>query len=323
MFSDHTSTYQRRNFAYVLLCALSVALIMACSQLQDAVSEPDATEPGAAAPLEEAPLIKGPISEDGLQAIFATPDIDPGRHRIAFALTSQTGLVKALSATVQSFRDPQSDALSEPQQTALALFHPFPLVERGLYVTNLTFDQPGRWAIQATVLGDDGLPKKAALFFDVPAETRAPAVGDPAIPSRSKTTQDVETLSQLTTGSIQDEDLYRVSIADAVESGLPTVIVMASPAFCINAVCGPQVEVLRDLKNEFAGQANFIHVDYYDNPHEIQGDLGRAVLSAVAREWDIPSAEWSFVIDRKGVIAGRFEGFTPLEELRQALNKVL
>ena len=323
MFSGWTIPYRRRNFALALLCGLSVVLTIACSQARDAVSGPDTTGPGAAALPEEVPLIKGPVSEDGLQAIFATPDIDPGRHRIAFALVSQTGLVKALSATVQSFHDPQGDSLADPEQTALALFHPFPLVERGLYVTNLTFDQPGSWAIQATVLGDDGLPKKAALFFDVPAETHAPAVGDIAIHSRSKTIHDVETLSQLTTGSMQDEDLYQVSIGDAVESGLPTVIVMASPAFCTNAVCGPQVEVLRDLKNEFAGQANFVHVDYYDNPHEIQGDLGRAVLSPVAREWNIPSTEWSFVIDREGVVAGRFEGFTPLEELRQALKRVL
>ena len=208
-------------------------------------------------------------------------------------------------------------------QTALALFHPFPLVERGLYVTKLNFERPGGWTIRATVLGDDGLPKKATLSFDVPDETHAPSVGDPAIPSLSKTVRDVERLSQLTTGSMQDEDLYQVSIADAMESGLPTVIVMASPAFCTNAVCGPQVEVLRDLKNEFPDEANFIHVDYYDNPDEIQGDLGRAVLSPVAREWNIPSTEWSFVIDRDGTVAGRFEGFTPLEELRQALKRVL
>ena len=323
MLSSETALYWRRNFAFALFCALSAALIIACSQARDTASGPDAAEAGATALPEEASLIKGPVSEDGLQAIFATPDIDPGRHRIAFALISRTGLVKSLSATVRSFYDPQGDALSDPEQTALALFHPFPLVERGLYVTNLTFDQPGRWAIQATVPGDDGLPRKASLFFDVPVETRAPAVGDPAIPSRSKTIHDVETLSQLTTGSMQDEDLYQLSILDAIESGLPTVIVMASPAFCVNAVCGPQVEVLRELKNEFADQANFVHVDYYDNPHEIQGDLSRAVLSPVAKEWNIPSAEWSFVIDREGVIAGRFEGFTPLEELRQALKRVL
>ena len=139
----------------------------------------------------------------------------------------------------------------------------------------------------------------------------------------AKQLKDVERLSQLTTGSMQDEDLYQVSIADAIQNGLPTVIVMASPAFCTNAVCGPQVEVLRDLKNEYPDQANFIHVDYYDNPEEIQGDLGRAILSPVAKEWNIPSTEWSFVIDRNGVISGRFEGFTPLEELRRALKMVL
>ena len=320
MFSGETVSDWRRKFTVALLCALSVTLAIACSEI---ASEQAATESGSIVPPKEVPLIKGPVSEDGLQAIFATPDISTGRHRVAFALTSQTGLVRAISATVQSFYDPKSDSLTGPEQTALALFHPFPLVERGLYVTNLTFDQPGRWAMQATVPGDDGLPKKAALFFEVLDETSAPGVGDPAIPSRSKTIQDVDGLSQLTTGSLQDEDLYRISIADAIESGLPTVGVMASPAFCINAVCGPQVDVLRDLKDEFPGQANFIHVDYYENPHEIQGDLSRAILSSVAREWRLPSAEWSFVIDREGVITGRFEGFTPLEELRQALKKAL
>ena len=309
--------------APILLLTLFGALIVACSQPSESTPDFPTAPSESAAPPEEIPLIKGPVSEDGLQAIFATPDISTGRHRIAFALTSQTGLVKAPSATVQSFYEPQGDALDDPVQTALALFHPFPLVERGLYVTKLNFDQPGEWTIRATTLGDDGLPKKATLSFDVPEETHAPSVGDPALPSRSKTAKDVERLSQLTTGSMQDEDLYQVSIAEAIENGLPTVIVMASPAFCTNAVCGPQVEVLRDLKNEFPDQANFVHIDYYDNPEEIQGDLGRAVLSPVAREWNIPSTEWSFVIDRDGVISGRFEGFTPLEELRQALKRVL
>ena len=323
MSSQDTASRWLFRIATTLLVGFSAGLILACSQLTESIAESPAPESEIYAPPEEIPLIKGPISQDGLQAIFATPDISTGRHRIAFALTSQTGLVKAPSATVQSFHKPQGALLDDPAQTALALFHPFPLVERGLYVTKLTFDQPGEWTIRATTLGNDGLPKKATLSFEVPEETHAPSVGEPAIPSRSRTTEDVERLSQLTTGSMQDEDLYQVSIADAIQSRLPTVIVMASPAFCINAVCGPQVEVLRDLKNEFSGQANFIHVDYYDNPEEIQGDLGRAVLSPVAREWRLPSAEWSFVIDRDGVISGRFEGFTPLEELRQALKRVL
>ena len=323
MITQRMVSRQTLAIAALLLLALFAALTVACSLTSENTAPPSSESSESSSPPEEIPLIKGPVSEDGLQAIFATPDISTGKHRIAFALTSQTGLVKAPSATVQSFYEPQGESLDDPVQTALALFHPFPLVERGLYVTKLNFERPGGWTIRATVLGDDGLPNKATLSFDVPDETHAPSVGDPAIPSLSKTVRDVERLSQLTTGSMQDEDLYQVSIADAMESGLPTVIVMASPAFCTNAVCGPQVEVLRDLKNEFPDEANFIHVDYYDNPDEIQGDLGRAVLSPVAREWNIPSTEWSFVIDRDGTVAGRFEGFTPLEELRQALKRVL
>ena len=108
-----------------------------------------------------------------------------------------------------------------------------------------------------------------------------------------------------------------------MDSGLPSVVVMASPAFCTNAVCGPQVEVLRQLKDTYSGRANFIHVDIYDNPHEIQGDLDRAVISPTVLEWSLPSTEWSFVIDPSGVISGRFESFATFDELEAALKKVL
>ena len=141
--------------------------------------------------------------------------------------------------------------------------------------------------------------------------------------SRNKTLDDVDDLKELTTGSLRDPDLYMTTIADGVKSGLPTVVVMASPAFCTNAVCGPQVEVLRDLKDKYAGQANFIHVDYYDNPDEIQGDLDRARPSPTVLEWNLPSSEWSFVIDRNGVIAERFEAFATLEEIEKVLLDLL
>ena len=108
-----------------------------------------------------------------------------------------------------------------------------------------------------------------------------------------------------------------------MERGRPAVIVFASPAFCTNAVCGPQVDVLKELKDKYRGRANFIHVDYFDNPDEIQGDLDRAVVSPTVLEWNLPSTEWSFVLDDAGVVAARFEAFATLEELEEALLDVL
>ena len=133
----------------------------------------------------------------------------------------------------------------------------------------------------------------------------------------------MDSLAELTTGSLQDPDLYQISIADAVVSGKPTVIVMASPAFCTNAVCGPQVEVLQRLKDAYKGRAHFIHVDIYGNPEEIQGDLSRAVISKTVIEWNLPSTEWSFVIGSSGTVHERFESFTGFEELEASLKEVL
>jgi hypothetical protein len=273
---------------------------------------------------DQIPLIEGPrAEEDGLHAIFATPDLGVGKNRFGFVLVSDTGLIDAPTVVVTSYYIAEEGAEREEKQTALALFHRFPYVTRGIYTSRLNFDKPGSWAIEARFLDSDGMPRTAELFFDVAEASSAPALGDPAVKSDSKTEADVERLSQISTGSLQDSELYQITIADATESGLPTVIVMASPAFCTNAVCGPQVEVLQLLKDEFKGQANFIHVDFYDNPEDIQGDLSQATLSPTVLEWRLPSTEWSFVIDRDGIVTGRFEGFTPLEELRVALKEVL
>jgi hypothetical protein len=268
-------------------------------------------------------LLKGPVSADGTQAIFATPDLGVGENRVGFVLTSAEGLVRSPAAAVSSLFFPDAASQGEVKQTALAVFKPWPYGTRGLYSTVLSFDRPGRWGIDISVLDPTGPARQAQLRFEVKDAPAAPPVGSPAIRSVSKTARDVQHLGQLTTGSLHDPELYQTTIADAVASGLPTVVVMASPAFCINAVCGPQVEVLQELKNKYRGRANFIHVDLYDNPEEIQGDLSRARLSPTVMEWRLPSAEWSFVIDSKGVISARFESFATLDELEQALQRTL
>lgn len=315
-----------RILPLVILLLLGAAACPA-SVPQDAASSPD-SEDGAATvsvldPTDNTHLLKGPLSEDGLQAILGTSDISVGEHRIGIVLTSSEGLVRAPAAVVSSFFFPAEGSEGELKETSLAVFRPWPLGTRGLYSTRLTFDAPGRWSIEISVLDPNAPARKAQLFLDVPETTTAPDEGVLALKTKSKTVLDVEGISQLTTGSLHDPDLYQMTIGNAVESGLPTVVVMASPAFCTNAVCGPQVDVLKELKDRYKGRANFIHVDIYDNPDEIQGDLSRARVSPTVIEWRLPSAEWSFVIDADGVISARFESFATLEELEEALNRVL
>ena len=303
------------------LAALMMLAALAC-QLTTAPSEQAAPEGGEGEPFTEVELIKGPVSPDGLQAIFATPDLGTGEQRVAVVLTSEKGIVRSPIATLTSYYYPDGAAEGEIRDTAVALFRPFPLGARGLYAAQMQFDAPGNWGLDIAVLDENANTLRAKLRFDVPERTAAPANGAAPPLSDSKTIA-THGIEELTTGTLQDTDLYQVSIADAVQSGMPTVIVMASPAFCTNAVCGPQVDVLSELKDKHKGSAHFIHIDFFDNPHEIQGDLTRARVSPTVLEWNLPSTEWSFVVNAEGIIHQRFEGFAPIDELEDALLEVL
>jgi hypothetical protein len=203
-----------------------------------------------------------------------------------------------------------------------ATYHLWPFGNRGLYITHHNFEHVGQWVAHIDIEGDNGISDSVQLFFEVNRSTSAPPIGANALQSHNKTIYDVASLEELTTGSLRDSDLYQVKIAEAVNNGMATVLVFSSPAFCFNAVCGPQVEVLSDLKNVYLNKANFVHVDYYDNPHEIQGDLSTARISPIVLEWQLPSIEWTFVIDSQGIIIERFEGFVNYDELDRSLRKL-
>ena len=302
----------------------AVVLFAACSSAgPEPTAEPvPETQARAEVPRPgEYELVEGPVSPDGLQVILGTIDLSVGTNRMGVVLTSLTGLVTEPTAIISS--RVMSETVESAVETASAVFRPWPYGTRGMYTTNLTFDQPGRWEIDVVVDFPDGTTKSARLSFEVLQASQAPPVGANAIASRTKTANDVESLSQITTGSLQDPELYQTTLYDAVHSGTPTVVVFASPAFCTNAVCGPQVEVLQELKDKYRDRANFIHVDFYDNPEGIQGDLDNGVLSPAVIEWALPSTEWTFVIDGDGVISARFEAFATFEEVEEALLSVI
>ena len=292
----------------------------AAAQAPTAEPEP-AAEPTVRPDMEK--LNYGPRSAEGLQAILGTGDLGVGENRFGFVMTSSTGFVTEPTTKLTTRFVPDRGDESDVVQRATAYFQPWPYGNRGMYAGELEFDRAGTWRVEIDVVAQDGFPAVAELIVEVGESTAAPNVGEPAIRSVTRTLEDVESLAELSTGSQQDEDLYRTTLAAAIDSGMPTVVVFASPAFCTNAVCGPQVEVLKELKDLYKGEANFVHVDFYDNPHEIQGDLDRARISPAVTEWSLPSIEWTFVIDGDGTVTARFEGFATLSEVEAALKPLL
>lgn len=324
----------RRPFvvAAIALVALVALLATACGE-EEATDASAPSTSGVLTPLPEgiaATALSGgyPIYRDddtGVTAILGTPDLGVGRHRVGFVLTTSEGLVRVPVLAVESYRHPDGPGgeAEGPVEAAEARFYEFPFGTRGIYSVPLEFDRAGDWSVRVRFPAPSGDFVTTQFAFAVAEETHAPDIGAPVPASETRTLAVAGSLSMLSTGHEPDAALYQVTIADALESDLPLVVVFASPAFCTNALCGPQVEVLGELAADYEGRANFVHVDLYENPDEIQGDLSRAIRTPVLEEWGITTDEWTFVVDADGRVAARFEAFVTHEELEAALLDVL
>jgi len=257
------------------------------------------------------------VSEQGYTISLGTPDLSPGIHRISFVIEGPEGLVEspAMRITVVP-----ADAPGEMQEV-VARFSRFPDGVRGFHVTAVDFAAVGRWNLILHIPSADGFTD-IGVAIDIPLDTSAPSVGDAAPPSASRTLLDVPNIADLSTGEEPDPGLYIISLVDALEAGKPFVVVFASPGFCTNAFCGPQAEVLSEVRTIFGDQANYIHVDLYENPEQVRfGE--EPIETPILEEWGLHTDEWTFVVNAEGIVVARFEAFAPLAEVEAALAAVL
>ena len=285
-----------------------------------------ASQPGAAQASEPQPAASGEAPErSGVSPILATTLLRTGSQRVSFLLTTPDALVKAPEVAVTTTFLGQGEA---PGETVKAGFRLWPYAIRGAYDTELTFPSPGPWQLDIAV-DDAEVQGTATLQVEVADAIVVPDNGAVPPASRTKTLASEGTLKTLTTDYSPDLDLYLVSVDDAIEQPKPAVVVFSSPAFCTTPTCGPQAETLSELQDAHPDAANFIHVEIYDNPHEIQGDLEKAEIAEAVREWGfdrIPhwfNESWTYILDSDGRIHEKFEGYVTLEELEETLQEVL
>ncbi|MDA0676997.1 MAG: hypothetical protein O2788_03205 [Chloroflexi bacterium] len=302
------------------LAACALVAVIGCGS-----DMPSAAQTDRPAASQEPAAPEWTVVGDGLDITLATPDLGVGEQRFALVLSDQQGLIKlpVVEFTTYRYPDGYDGPRQGPVENKLARFSEFPFRTRGIHVTNLSFDATGEWGVEARAPRTDGSMASAEVRFNVAEHSRSIAVGEPAPPSRNRTLADVSNVYELTTGSLADESLYQTTIADALNRQHPFVVVFASPAFCTSAVCGPQVEVVSELRAKFGSKADFIHVDLYENPQEIQGNLASAITSPLLAEWGLTSQEWTYVVGVDGKVAARFENFVGADELEQAIAEAV
>jgi hypothetical protein len=236
--------------------------------------------------------------------------------------------VRASEAQVSAVYFPPGQNRGAVKDTATASFMRWPAGEQGVFSARLKFDTASDttdayWGLEVTTTRADGKPVVAQGPFEVKQAPSTPAIGAPAPRSVTLTSKDAPDLSAITTANPPDPDLYRLSIHEALNTGKPLVVTFATPAFCVSATCGPQVEVISAIKERHRDRANFIHVEVFANPKDIQGGRPAGGYVPAVAEWGLPTEPWNFVIDKEGRVRAKFEQFTTEEEIEAALAEVL
>lgn len=290
---------------------VAIALLAACSS----GSDDDANQ--LSAPLT-------PVVETGsTQVALASTDLSVGPNRLAFGLIDlESGPIRDADVLVSTFF--LSGGRQEgPIQTARALWRNWPVGNAGAYTANFDFSRPGSWGIVAEFVDTSGTNRIVSAGLDVQPDSSTPAIGSPPPQSVTKLAKDFDDLAELTSDPQPDAELYNMTVAEGLESGRPLLVTFSTPAFCQTATCGPQLDVLKQLKNDYRDRAGFVHVEVYDNPHEIEGDLSNARLVRAMMDWGLPTEPWTFIMDAEGMVAAKFEAFVTREELEETLTAVL
>jgi hypothetical protein len=193
---------------------------------------------------------------------------------------------------------------------------------RGIYVVDeVEFPHEGIWIADFQALaGDTSAPEIEEAGFRVFAEAIAPAVGS-LVPATENPTINDAPFADLSTRSVERDELHNVSVAGALETGEPFVVVFASPQFCVSAMCGPVIEVVDDAREAFEGTVEFLHIEPWDLV--AARERGELAPSIEALEWHLPTEPWVFVIDGDGRVATRVEGLITADEIVAAVRDLL
>jgi hypothetical protein len=262
----------------------------------------------AAACADDATPAAGPFPE-GAVAFTASSNLAVGAERLLVAVAGLDGSrLASPDIPVRVTVRPDGGEEGAPLDATFMWAVP---QHSGLYRVAVEFPTEGTWWVVVTPEGGPPLPGFPVTVHRTPL---TPAIGSPAPPSESPTSADGP-LESITTDGDPDPRFYEMSIAEAVASGRPSVIVFATPRFCTTGVCGPTLDDIKAMAGSYP-QVNFVHVEVFtnlDDPNNLE------VVPAVV-EWGLPTEPWVFVVDADGIVVGRFEGVVTRDELEELLG---
>ena len=221
--------------------------------------------------------------EAGFEVIVASSEIVMGQNRLAIGLLmNKQPLVNANMHERFYFLDAPAADQQQVRGEADAIYYGenLPL---GVYVTHPFFEKSGNWGVEISALqSGTQRPLTSRVRFSVTASSATPAIGAVPPASHNRTLTLETEITKITSDDHPDPDLYRLTVADAIKSGKSTLVLFATPRYCVSRMCGPTLEMMKVLKRKYGEQVNFIHIEIYQ-------DFNTFTQVPEIGEWHLPS----------------------------------
>jgi hypothetical protein len=257
-----------------------------------------------------------------MQVALVASELVVGPNRFAVGLIdAQGGMVHDAEVHFDYYdlSDPAAPVL-ESHGEATRLQSPDGLTT--IFAQEREFKKAGEWGVEVQARFGDGTAAIKRISFTVLADSPTVKPGAEAPSVDTPTAADVNgDLSLVTSAQAPNPAFYAQSLTEALASGKPTVLLIATPVFCQTRFCGPAYELTSELQQRYGEQANFVHVEVYTglpNPSVNNWEVAPAMTA-----FGLSTEPWLYLIDRNGVVAYRVEGMFTTEEVEAPLLALL
>jgi hypothetical protein len=186
---------------------------------------------------------------------------------------------------------------------------------RSIYVGETPFPSAGNHVVAAVARLNGRLV--AGITQVMVSDSDVPGPGDRAIRVHTPTVASVGGDIDKIETRVPPDTMHEVDLADALDRNRPTVLLFATPALCESRICGPVTDVTEEVKSEFEGDAEFIHMEIYND-----NDLKKGARPQF-RAWHLRQEPVLFTIGRNGRVVDRLQGAFSGDELRAAVRRAI
>jgi hypothetical protein len=246
-----------------------------------------------------------------LSALLLASDLyaSPDPQRIAFALAEGPKYASGPPAKLAYGRTRKLGAAVD------AVLHSRGLPKRrGIYTAEVTLPQAGPWR-GVVQIRKGGKRQNASLAFQVQEQAKAPVAGTPAPRAASPTTANPLGVDPICTRN-PPCPLHGVSLDAVVGAGKPVAVMLATPALCQSRYCGPVLDDLLTLTDQYQDRITFVHSEIYTN-------LSGNETTSTVQAWGIETEPWLFGVDATGNVVARLDGAFGHDEQQQLLEKLV